>query len=142
MEEAISDAAEWEVSVDPADFLLPDGSYRNRTEVVKALTAAYGTLLKEAFPETYLQEYENLKEKNMEEPARPDAAPGADAQTEEAEILQLPEFEDAFALYVLTGKPQESPGRYQECIRYFYQFGELNTYRSAVRNALGLQTEE
>ncbi len=142
LEEAISDAAEWEVSVDPADFLLSDGSYRNRTEVVKALTAAYGTLLKEAFPETYLQEYENLKEKNMEEPARPDAAPGADTQTGEAEILQLPEFEDAFALYVLTGKPQESPGRYQECIRYFYQFVELNTYRSAVRNALGLQTEE
>ena len=137
-----SDAAEWEVSVDPADFLLPDGSYRNRTKVVKTLTAAYGTLLKEAFPETYLQGYEDLREKGMREPVRPDVTPGTDVQTEEAQILQLPDFEDAFALYILTGKPQESPGRYQECIRYFYQFGELNTYRSVVRNALGLQTEE
>lgn len=141
-EEAISDAAEWEVSVDPADFLLPDGSYRNRTEALKALAAAYGTLLKEAFPETYLQGYENLKEKNMEEPAKPDAAPGADTEGNMADMVQLPEFEDAFALYVLTGKLLENPGRYQECIRYFYQFGELNAYRSAVRNALGLQMEE
>ena len=141
-EEPVSDPAEWEVAVDPADFLLPDGSYRNWTNAARKLTAAYGTLLKEAFPETYLQGYETLKEKNMEEPARPDAAPGADTQAGGAEAMQLPEFEDAFALYVLTGKPQESPGRYQECIRYFYQFGELNTYRSAVRNALGLQTEE
>ena len=97
-------------------------------------------MLCEAEPERYADGYEAFLQTLQRRAAEiPDAAPGSGiTRTQNA----LPEFADAFAMYVLAEMPQDSPGNYQECVRYFDQFEELNTYRSTVRTALGLQTEE
>ena len=93
-----------------------------------------------AEPERYAAGYDALV-KSLEARTRGimEAEPGSSiTRTQET----LPELADAFAMYVLAEMPVDSPGSYQECVRYFYQFEELNTYRSAVRIALGLQMEE
>ena len=105
---------------------------------LKVLLRTYGQMLKESMPEIYEAGYTELVQKNQQVPEQPDTAPGDTSR----ERSTTPEFEDAFALYVLADRPMDAPGIWQECVRYFDQFGELNTYRSAVRIALGLQTEE
>ena len=130
----------WEVHIDPADFVREDGGMKDRTEALITLERTYGLLLAAAEPERYADGYEALV-KGLEAGTREivDAAPGSSITRKQK---TLPELADAFAMYVLAEMPVDSPGSYQECVRYFYQFEELNTYRSAVRIALGLQTEE
>lgn len=130
----------WEVHIDPADFVRADGGMRDRTGTLMTLERTYGQLLAAAEPERYAAGYDALV-KSLEARTRGimEAEPGSSiTRTQET----LPELADAFAMYVLAEMPVDSPGSYQECVRYFYQFEELNTYRSAVRIALGLQTEE
>lgn len=130
-------AAQWTVRIDPADFPEEDGTFPDRAVSLKALLRVYGQMLKESMPGIYETGYAELVQKDQPQ-EQPDAAPGENNQ----ERSRVPEFEDAFALYVLADRPMDSPGIWQECVRYFYQFEELNTYRSTVRSYLGLQTEE
>lgn len=130
-------AATWTVRIDPADFPEKDGMFTDRAGSLKALLRVYGQMLKESMPGIYGTGYEELAQKGQPQ-EQPDAAPGETSE----EQSPVPEFEDAFALYVLTDRPMDGPGIWQECVRYFYQFEELNTYRSTVRTYLGLQTEE
>ena len=130
----------WEIRIDPADFWPVNKEPGDRTKALKMLARTYGQLLQEAEPERYAAGYEQLLQTIQERPAEiPDAAPGSGITRAQN---ALPEFADAFAMYILAEMPQDSPGSYQECVRYFDQFEELNTYRSTVRTALGLQTEE
>lgn len=132
-------AAPFAFHIDPADFPFTNGILEERTEALKTLVRAYGQLLKENGPAVYVDGYTELLQSIRGEAVEsPDTAPGETPKLS----VSLPEFEDAFALYVLAEKPFDNPGAYQECVRYFYQFEELNTYRSAVRTYLGLQTEE
>ncbi len=133
-------SAVWEIHIDPADFLPAAGQTEDRTWTLKTLDRTYGELLSQAEPEHYAAGYEQLLQDIRERTAEiPGAAPGSGITRVQN---TLPEFADAFALYILAEMPPESPGDYQECVRYFDQFGELNTYRRTVRAALGLQTEE
>ena len=129
---------QWTIRIDPADFPEENGTFPDRAADLKVLLRTYGQMLKESMPEIYEAGYTELVQKNQQVPEQPDTAPGDTSQ----ERSTAPEFEDAFALYVLADRPMDAPGIWQECVRYFDQFGELNTYRSAVRNYLGLQTEE
>ena len=129
---------QWTVRIDPADFPEEEGIFTDRAETLKALLRVYGQMLKESMPDAYVTGYAELVQKNQQVPEQPDVAPGDAGQ----ERSTAPEFEDAFALYVLTDQPMDAPGIWQECVRYFDQFEELNTYRSTVRSYLGLQTEE
>lgn len=108
--------AGWQVQIDPADLPSDGVGFTDRSASLKELLKTYGQILKETDPQAYADGY--------------------------GELAPACAFEDAFALYVLVDIPPESTGEYQECVRYFDQFGELDTYRSAVRNYLGLQTEE
>lgn len=155
----------WEVHIDPADFLPSNGEPADRTWTLKKLVRTYGQLLSEADPELYTNGYEALLQKIRDRDAQnpdtqnPDTqnpdiqnqdTQNPDAQNQDAEpesnilngLPDLPEFADAFAMYVLAELPSGGAGSYQECVHYFDQFEELNTYRSTVRTALGLQTEE
>ena len=130
----------WEIRIDPADFWPVNKASGDRTKALKMLARTYGQLLQEAEPEHYAAGYGQLLQTIQERTEEiPGAAPGSGITREQN---TLPEFADAFAMYILAEMPQDSPGSYQECVRYFDQFEELNTYRSAVRTALGLQTEE
>ena len=129
---------QWTIRIDPADFPEENGTFPDRAADLKVLLRTYGQMLKESMPEIYEAGYTELVQKNQQVPEQPDTAPGDTSR----ERSTTPEFEDAFALYVLADRPMDAPGIWQECVRYFSQFGELNTYRSAVRNYLGLQTEE
>lgn len=135
--ETSQEEAGWEIFLDPADLLALDGSFFDRTKAIKELVMAYGQVVKASWSEETLQGYERLLTQETEAEIL-DAKPGEMLP----ETTKCPTFEEAFALFVLTEKPREEPGIYQACIRYFYQFEELNTYRSAVRAYLGLQTEE
>ena len=129
---------QWTIRIDPADFPEENGTFPDRAADLKVLLRTYGQMLKESMPEIYEAGYTELVQKNQQVPEQPDTAPGDTSR----ERSTTPEFEDAFALYVLADRPMDAPGIWQECVRYFDQFRELNTYRSAVRNYLGLQTEE
>lgn len=129
---------QWTIRIDPADFPEENGTFPDRAADLKVLLRTYGQMLKESMPEIYEAGYTELVQKDQQVPEQPDTAPGDTSR----ERSTTPEFEDAFALYVLADRPMDAPGIWQECVRYFSQFGELNTYRSAVRNYLGLQTEE
>ncbi len=145
----------WEVHIDPADFLSSDGDLADRTWTLKTLVRTYGQLLSEADPELYTNGYEAFLQKIRDRDAQNQDLQNQDPQSPDAlnrnaeagtDILNsqtdLPEFADAFCMYVLAELPSGGVGSYQECVHYFDQFEELNTYRSTVRTALGLQTEE
>ena len=141
----------WQVTIDPENYPQQDGELADRSTSLKSLMRTYGILLKETDPELYANGYGELLGEKQAMQQSEDASlvsPKSALQAESAQgmnqtvSVSLPEFEDAFALYVLADDTSDSPGAFQECVRYFNQFEELNTYRSAVRNYLGLQTEE
>lgn len=113
---------------------------RDRTGTLITLERTYGQLLAAAEPERYAAGYDAPGKKPGSQNTGDHGGRAGSSITRTQETL--PELADAFAMYVLAEMPVDSPGSYQECVRYFYQFEELNTYRSAVRIALGLQTEE
>lgn len=129
---------QWTVRIDPADFPEENGTFTDRAASLKVLLRVYGQMLRESMSGVYETGYVELVKKGRQMQEQPEMAQG---DTNKGQCL-VPEFEDAFALYVLTDRPMDNPGIWQECVRYFYQFEELNTYRSTVRSYLGLQTEE
>lgn len=69
------------------------------------------------------------------EPAQLGVHPGSTS-------VPKPGFEESFLWFVLTDKPQDEAYGWGSRIRFFYEFDELVTYRSRVRENLGLEPEE
>lgn len=113
-----TEAAGWELGVDPADILYQSGGWRDYTETVKQLTGFYGEILAKTEPELE-KAYAALQKDGAS-----------------------PDFSTAFTMFVLTDQPDEAPGDWKEEVRFFYQSEECVDYRSQVRQNLKMQTEE
>ncbi len=131
----------WEIHIDPNDFLPENEDQNDRTWIFKTLVRTYGQLLSEAEPMLYADGYEQLLQtlKNRDLTAVKTEPEG---DMPEIQSNTLPDFAEAFSMYVLAETSFNGAGDYQECVRYFDRFEELKIYRSTVREALGLQTEE
>ena len=81
-------------------------------------------------------EQTGVPEQTAEPEVRPGAGPGVSAEDK----LALPDFPDAFQMFVLAHRPQDMDGNWSARVGFFYSFEELKAYRSWVRGNLQLQS--
>ncbi len=130
----------WEIGLDPADAFFQTGDWQDYTGTVKRLVGFYGQILAESEPEL-AESYKALVGTMAEQqqgPVEIGAAPGEMA----SETRSSPDFVTAFTMFVLTGRPDETPGAWKKEVSFFYQNEACVNYRSQVRQNLKLQTEE
>ena len=117
----------WEIWIDLEDALDEDGNFRDEWETIRLLTELYGQLLEAAEPDgcraVFGERFLNT-------------APG----TIKAR-LEPPDFKEAFAMFVLAGRPEHKPGDWNERVNFFYEFEQLTSYRDHVRQELGIKEE-
>lgn len=124
-----------EIRIDLDDMMNAQSKWRNETRSEKRMLRLIGELLELDEADGIAAQFYEKFPTDSESEVQIDIRPG---ETEE-ELDVLPGFAESFMYFVLTERTDERPGEWSERIGFFYNSPDMISWRSEIRDNLGLK---